>query len=73
MALALVSSPAFSMMLVMMAFFPSFLVTIKITSFSFARETPKNFSAFSAPVPLAWITVPPGAWAALAASITSSV
>ena len=46
---------------------------MKISSFSAAMDTPKNFFASSVPVPLAWTAVPPVAPAARAASITMSV
>ena len=67
---ALLSMPAFSMMAFMISFFFSDLVTMKVISFSSASVTPRNFSAFSIPVPLACTTVPPPAPASLAASIT---
>ena len=73
MDLALLSMPAFCMMDCMMPFFRDFLATMKIISFSDASETPKNRSARSMPVPLAWITVPPAAPASRAASMIWSL
>ena len=57
---------------IMSAFF-SFFATMIMISFSLAIDTLKNFSVTMPPVPFAWITVPPPAPAALAASITASV
>ncbi len=73
MDLALLSMPAFCMMDCMIPFFRAFLATMKIISFSDASETPKNRSARSMPVPLAWITVPPAAPASRAASMIWSL
>lgn len=70
---AFVFVPAVSMIARMMAFFPSRRTTMKIISFSAAMDTPRKRLACSIPVPLAWITVPPAAWAFLAASIIVSV
>ena len=69
-AWASVCIPAFSIMAFMMGFRVSAEARIKISSFSDASDTPKNFFASSVPVPYAWTAVPPVAPAARAASIT---
>ena len=53
-AWASVCIPAFSIMAFMMGFRVSAEARIKISSFSDASDTPKNFFASSVPVPFAW-------------------
>ena len=65
-------APAPSIMARMMASFCSCRVTIRIISFSAAIESPRNFSAYSSPKPLACTTVPPPAPALRAMSMTVS-
>ena len=57
----------------LMEFFCSLFTTMNNISFSGTSVTPRNCCAFSVPVPLAWMTVPPAACTSLAASMTSSV
>ena len=67
-----VPGPAWEAMARMMAAFSEERETMIMSSFSSARETPKNFCA-SLLVPLACNTVPPEAPAARATCITSSM
>ena len=64
---------ALSMMAFMMAFFSEVRLTMSTSSFSFTRSMPMNLAAPSMPVPLAWMTVPPPAPAARAASMIEPV
>jgi dTMP kinase len=48
-------------------------LTMSTSSFSFTRSMPMNLAAPSMPVPLAWMTVPPPAPAARAASMIEPV
>ncbi len=73
MAPAGVPGPVRSAIAFIMAAFSPVLDTMKIISFSSARDTPKNLLARFAPVPFACKTVPPPAPAARAASMTGSV
>ena len=65
--------PAPSMMAFMMAFFSEVRLTMSTSSFSFTRSMPMNLAAPSMPVPFAWMTVPPPAPAARAASMMEPV
>ena len=69
-ACASVCIPAFSIMAFIIGFRVSAEARMKISSFSDASDTPKNFFASSVPVPFAWTAVPPVAPAARAASMT---
>ena len=56
---ASVSAPARVIIERMMSAFCSLRATMRITSFSFAIDTPRNFSLSGEVVPLPWSTVPP--------------
>ena len=71
MAPAFLSAP--SMMDFMIWFFSLVRATMSTSSFSFTRSMPMNLAAPSMPVPLAWMTVPPPAPAARAASMMEPV
>lgn len=67
---ASVSAPARVIIERMMSAFCSLRATIRITSFSFVIDTPRNFSLSGEVVPLLWSTVPPIAPAARDAFMT---
>ena len=69
---ASVSAPARVIIERMMSAFCSLRATMRITSFSFAIDTPRNFSLSGEVVPLPWSTVPPIAPAARAAVMKAS-
>ena len=71
MAPALRSAP--SMMAFMIRFFCAVRLTMSTSSFSFTSSMPRKGAAPSMPVPFAWITVPPPAPAARAASMMEPV
>ena len=64
---------ALRMMAFMIWFFWAVRETMRTSSFSLTSSTPMKWAAPSMPVPLAWMTVPPPAPSARAASMMEPV